>query len=90
VLGVAKGSAELRLGGNKGRTVRVTAGDIVLVPAGVGHECLKASKSFLVVGAYPPGGIYDECRGSYAERAASLKSIRKVRPAKTDPVYGRD
>ena len=37
VLGVARGSAKLRLGGNKGRTIKVSAGDLIIVPAGVGH-----------------------------------------------------
>jgi uncharacterized protein YjlB len=36
-------------------TVKVVAGDVIIVPA-VGRECLEASSTFLVVGAYPPTG----------------------------------
>jgi uncharacterized protein YjlB len=90
VLGVAKGSATLRLGGNKGTTVEVQAGDVIVVPAGVGHECLAASESFLVVGAYPPTGTYDECRGSFAEYQAARKSVTKVPVPKKDPLYGAE
>jgi uncharacterized protein YjlB len=89
-LGVARGHALLRLGGNKGKSTKVSAGDVLVVPAGVGHECLRASKDFLVVGGYPPTGTYDECRGSFAERSATLKSVANVkRPAK-DPLFGAD
>lgn len=89
-LGVARGSASLRLGGNKGKTVKVAAGDVILVPAGVGHECLKPSKEFLVVGAYPPTGTYDECRGSFQERDKAIAAIRRVAVPKQNPIFGRD
>lgn len=90
VLGVARGTAVLRLGGNKGKTVKVAAGDVIMVPAGVGHECLKADSEFLVVGAYPPRGTYNECRGSYQEHAKAVTAIRRVAPPKQDPVFGAD
>ena len=88
VLGIARGSAKLRLGGNKGKTVKVSAGDILIIPAGVGHECLKAASTFLVVGAYPPTGTYDECRGSFQERDEAIASIRRVGVPKRHPLYG--
>jgi uncharacterized protein YjlB len=87
-LGIAHGSATLQLGGNKGKTVKVGAGDVIVIPAGVGHECLKASATFLVVGAYPPTGTYNECRGSFQERDQAIKAISHVSVPKQHPLYG--
>jgi uncharacterized protein YjlB len=87
VLGIARGNGTVRFGGNNGRTVLLKAGDVAILPAGTGHHCLAASKDFLVVGAYPPAGTYDECTTS-KEHSRALKTIPRVGRPRKDPVYG--
>lgn len=89
VLGVARGRAKVRFGGECGEDVDLTAGDIVVLPAGTGHQCLCASSDLLVIGAYPPNARYDLCRGSKAEYIRALAAIPHVPIPETDPVFGR-
>jgi len=87
VLGIARGHAKVRFGGARGRTFAVKAGDVTVLPAGTGHQCLSASRDFLVVGAYPPSGTYDECTRPEDRAAATTRIAKAGRPRK-DPVYG--
>jgi uncharacterized protein YjlB len=89
VLGIARGSGTVRFGGPKGRTLTVKAGDVAVLPAGTGHQCLKATEDFLVIGAYPPSGKYDECT-SPSDRKKALPTIPKVARPHNDPVYGKN
>jgi uncharacterized protein YjlB len=90
-LGVARGRARVQLGGHGGETLEFAAGDIAVLPAGTGHQRLNDSEDFLVVGAYPPEGIYNLCRGdSPADRAMALSTIPKVPVPASDPVGGKD
>ncbi|MGC2777259.1 MAG: cupin domain-containing protein, partial [Bradyrhizobium sp.] len=54
-LGVARGEATVRFGGDHGRELALRPGDVAILPAGTGHQCLAASDDFCIVGAYPPG-----------------------------------
>ena len=89
-MGIARGSAKVRFGGDQGQQLDVKQGDVALLPAGTGHQCLWASPDLMVIGTYPPEGHYDLCRGSKAEHAKALQSIPKVPPPKSDPVYGEN
>jgi len=89
VLGIARGEGEVQLGGHKGRIITLRAGDVAVLPAGTGHQCLSASDDFLVIGAYPPNGTYDECTTS-EDRKAALKTVRRVARPRKDPIYGSD
>lgn len=88
VLGVARGTAKVRFGGKDGRTLSVKAGDSIIIPAGTGHQCLSASRTFLVVGAYPRSGTYDECGPTIKEHDRGVRNVRKVQRPRTDPVFG--
>src|SRR4051812_26618154 len=87
VLGIARGEGKVQFGGRLGRTLRLKAGDVAVLPAGTGHRCLFASKDFLVIGAYPPSGKYDECASSDDHKRAQSTIPKLGRPRK-DPVYG--
>ena len=87
VLGIARGTGTVQFGGPKGRTFILRAGDVAILPAGTGHQSLKASDDFLVVGAYPPTGTFDVCTRPEDHKKA-LVTVPKVAHPRKDPVYG--
>ncbi|MFH1340328.1 MAG: hypothetical protein ABIL01_03800 [Pseudomonadota bacterium] len=89
-LGVARGQARVRFGGDRGREFEIAAGDVAILPAGTGHQCLSASADFCVVGAYPPGASMHVTRPTPENHAKALKTIPHVKVPKTDPVRGED
>ena len=90
VLGIAHGSARVAFGGPNGATVAVSAGDVVVIPAGVAHCNQGDSGDLLVVGAYPGGGAFDTKRGDPGEYAAALRTSAAVSLPASDPVDGAD
>jgi uncharacterized protein YjlB len=89
-LGVARGHARVRFGGDHGREFQIATGDVAILPAGTGHQCISASPDFSVVGAYPPGAKMQITRPTPENHAMALKTIPHVKLPETDPVMGLD
>src|SRR6201999_3139440 len=90
VLGIARGHAKVRFRGERGEVLEISAGDVAVLPAGTGHQCLSSSSDFSVVGAYPPGPPMDLVRPTPGAHAKALTTIPMVALPKTDPVMGKD
>lgn len=88
VLAVISGAAEVVFGGEEGEKVRMTTGDVVYIPAGVGHCCISSSPDFSVVGAYPEGQTWDLCTGKPGERPQVLRNIEAVPLPARDAITG--
>ncbi len=89
VLCVVSGRTSIAFGGPEGETVEVQAGDMVVIPAGVGHCNSGSSGDFTVVGAYPRGQEnYDLRTGEEGERPKVLENIRDVPLPEADPLFG--
>lgn len=88
VLGIYSGSAVAQLGGEQGVTLTLTPGDVVVIPAGVGHKRLSSSGGLGVVGAYPRGQQPDLCRADRAACARGAEQAARVPVPARDPVHG--
>ncbi len=91
VLGVARGEAAVLFGGPNGTTLTIRAGDVVVVPAGVGHCARARSPDLLIVGGYPDNAPSpDQHRGVLADLARVTAAIARVDAPNADPVLGPD
>jgi len=88
VLGVYRGHATIRLGGIVGVTIVAEKGDVMVLPAGTGHQNLGSSDDFHVVGGYPKGQSADLLRGNKSERPAADERIARVPLPAGDPLSG--
>lgn len=88
VLGIYEGKARVQFGGPKGITEEVSKGDVIIIPAGVAHQCIEAIESFKCVGAYPDGKDYDIKKGEAGERPQADRNIEAVPLPDSDPVFG--
>jgi uncharacterized protein YjlB len=89
-LGVCKGSATIRLGGDNGVEVKIAKGDVLVIPAGVAHRNLGDRNQVMVIGGYPEGKQYDMNVGKPGERPQADQNIFSVPVPKSDPVTGKN
>ncbi|WP_447555451.1 cupin [Vreelandella sp. EE22] len=87
-LGIFRGQARARLGGPDGQEVMLHPGDVLVLPAGVGHASLEADDDFCMVGAYPPGQQPEIERGDPARLAAAQARVASVDVPDIAPVGG--
>ncbi|PSR82648.1 hypothetical protein BD289DRAFT_411721 [Coniella lustricola] len=106
VLCVFSGRATLCFGGeaNPGKVQTcVCAGDVLVVPAGVGHCLVREEEEeeeegvdagagkerFAMIGSYPPGCQWDMCYGNEGEEE-KVEGIKELKWLEKDPVYGEE
>jgi uncharacterized protein YjlB len=88
-LGVFQGNASVLFGGESGIRFNVSAGDMVIIPAGVGHKSINSSDDFCCVGGYPAGL---ECDMNLEENdnQAHIHNINQVPIPSYDPIYRKE
>lgn len=89
LIAVTRGEMTAILGGHDGKSVRLRQGDVVVIPAGVGHLGTAITDDLRLTGSFPEGfGVHDFrlCRpDEYSELAAVAERVPV--PA-YDPIYG--
>jgi uncharacterized protein YjlB len=91
-LGCAAGWMELELFGRGGARVRIEAGDVVVMPAGVSHQMVGSSADIMMVGGYPDGRDWDNMQEdsiTEAARRAAVKRIMMLPIPMRDPATGK-
>lgn len=81
VLGIAEGKVALRIGGEASLLLRPRAGDMIVIPAGVGHRRVGGDNGLKVIGAYPRGQ-------SHYDMKRHGKMMPRVASPETDPFFG--
>lgn len=89
VLGCAAGWVIVQMGGTNGPELKLTAGDAVLIPAGVAHKNISSSSDYSILGSYPHDQKPDLRRGNPGEWNEVLHKISLVRLWDRDPVTGK-
>jgi uncharacterized protein YjlB len=89
-MGISMGSATIILGGTHGKKIKLSHGDIIIIPAGVAHKCLNSSPDFQCVGAYPQSKDYDINTGTVNEYEKAIKNMKELAFPQKDPVFGKE
>lgn len=90
-LGCASGWMELELFGEGHTRIRVSKGDVVIMPAGVSHAMVVNSDDVLMIGGYPEGRDWDNIQEEFlreSDSRAAAKRIMMLPIPGEDPVSG--
>ena len=91
VLGLAKGNARLRLGGKNGSDLLIEIGDVIIMPAGVGHYSIDNSLDYQFIGGYPNGADWNVKISLKEEDSISIiDEILNIPNPDKDPVFGNE
>ena len=91
VLGLGWGNVSLKIGGANGQVFSLSAGDVIIIPAGVGHYSVSEHTNYQMVGGYPNGLDWDLKTGlEPGERAQILQTILEVKLPEKDPIFGHE
>lgn len=98
VLGIYRGSARVRFGVSDNEAIEgsgaveldVSAGDVIVIPAGVAHRCVEDRDGFTMVGAYPKGAKQWDMNygGEEKDVSAALPEMDPVLGADTEGLTG--
>lgn len=88
VIGIKTGEVDLKLGGTVGSIVTVKSGDVIIIPAGVGHYSLSNEKGYRAIGGYPNGADWDMIFDEKEKLQAATERITQIPTPVTDPVFG--
>ena len=90
-MGLKSGQARLKLGGEKGEIVTVEKGDVIILPAGVGHYSVDNSIEYQFVGGYPNGADWNlKFSLKKGESSSVLAEIASIPLPDKDPVFGNN
>ena len=91
-LGCSAGWMEIEIFGKGGPKLRLEAGDVVVMPAGVSHAMIGCSDDIVMIGGYPDGRDWDNIQDAHLDepghRAAAKRIMMLPIPDK-DPVTGK-
>jgi uncharacterized protein YjlB len=89
VLACVSGEAEIGFGGDRGAKVTFRAGDMVVIPGGVGHKRLSEKRGgFTVVGGYPPEQSGAITRAGELPLDEARDRIAALALPRGDPLFG--
>ncbi len=88
VLGCISGSARVGFGGDHGIVADFNEGDVVIIPAGVGHKRMSQAPGFKVVGGYPPGQNGAVTNAGDVDLERAVRETAAVPVPASDPMWG--